>query len=77
MTTATAHVAGTVLTTLDDLSQMKLTFELPESSFGLVKKGTKISATTDAWQDRAFNGVIESINPRINPTNLTFKFVPA
>lgn len=65
--------AGSVLTTLDDLSQMKLTFDLPENSFSLIKKGTKIITTTDAWQNKTFSGVIESINPRINPANLTFQ----
>ena len=65
--------AGTVLTTLDDLSTMKLTFDLPESSLSHVRKGARITATTDAWPGKAFTGTIDSINPRIDPVNLTFQ----
>lgn len=65
--------AGTVITTLDDLSAMKLTFDLPESSLSHVKKGARITATTDAWPGKTFTGTIDSISPRIDPTNLTFQ----
>ncbi len=65
--------AGTVLTTLDDLSTMKLTFDLPESSLSHVRKGARITATTDAWPGKTFTGTIDSINSRIDPVNLTFQ----
>ena len=65
--------AGTVLTTLDDLSTMKLTFDLPESSLSHVRKGARITATTDAWPGKMFTGTIDSINSRIDPVNLTFQ----
>lgn len=65
--------AGTVLTTLDDLSTMKLTFDLPENTLSHIRKGARISATTDAWPGKTFTGTIDSINPRIDPVNLTFQ----
>lgn len=65
--------AGTVITTLDDLSAMKLTFDLPESSLSHVHKGARITATTDAWPGKTFTGTIDSISPRIDPANLTFQ----
>ncbi|USE39278.1 efflux RND transporter periplasmic adaptor subunit [Endozoicomonas sp. SCSIO W0465] len=65
--------AGTVLTTLDDLSTMKLTFDLPENALSYIRKGAQISATTDAWPGKTFTGTIDSINPRIDPVNLTFQ----
>ncbi|WBA83858.1 efflux RND transporter periplasmic adaptor subunit [Endozoicomonas sp. GU-1] len=65
--------AGTVLTTLDDLSTMKLTFDLPENTLGQISKGARVSATTDAWPGKTFTGTINSINPRIDPVNLTFQ----
>ena len=60
------------ITTLDDLSVMKLYFELPENSLSRVAPGTKITATTDAWPNHTFTGTIDTINPRINTNNLTF-----
>lgn len=65
--------AGTVLTTLDDLDTMKLTFKLPESSLSHVARGATITATSDAWPGTTFTGTIDSINPRIDPLSLTFQ----
>lgn len=65
--------AGTVLTTLDDLDTMKLTFKLPENSLSQVAKGATITATSDAWPGQTFTGTIDSINPRIDPLSLTFQ----
>ena len=65
--------AGTVLTTLDDLDTMKLTFKLPESSLSQVARGATITATSDAWPGTTFTGTINSINPRIDPLSLTFE----
>ncbi len=65
--------AGTVITTLDDLSAMKLTFDLPETSLSHVHRGARITATTDAWPGKTFTGTIDSISPRIDPANLTFR----
>ncbi|WP_062260886.1 efflux RND transporter periplasmic adaptor subunit [Endozoicomonas arenosclerae] len=65
--------AATVITTLDDLSSMKLTFELPENTLSKINPGSSITASTEAWPNLQFSGVIETINPRIDPVNLTFK----
>ncbi|AMO55852.1 hypothetical protein GZ77_07915 [Endozoicomonas montiporae] len=64
--------AGQNITTLDDLSSMKLYFDLPENTFSEIATGTLINATTDAWPGIQFSGEIDSINPRIDPLNLTF-----
>ena len=63
---------GTVITTLDDLSVMKLYFELPENTLSDIPAGTLVQAITDAWPDQSFTGTIDTINPRIDPLNLTF-----
>lgn len=65
--------AATVITTLDDLSTMKLTFELPENTLSQIQKGATITAVTDAWSGEAFTGSIETISPRIDTINLTFQ----
>ena len=64
--------AGQNITTLDDLSSMKLYFDLPENTFSEITPGTIIHATTDAWPGTIFSGEVDSINPRIDPLNLTF-----
>ncbi|MGI9274144.1 MAG: efflux RND transporter periplasmic adaptor subunit [Endozoicomonas sp.] len=64
--------AGTVITTLDDLSIMKLYFELPENTLSEIPAGTLVQVSTDAWPDQSFSGSIDTINPRIDPLNLTF-----
>ncbi|MFK0573185.1 efflux RND transporter periplasmic adaptor subunit, partial [Endozoicomonas sp.] len=58
---------------LDDLSAMKLTFDLPESSLRYVHQGARVTASTDAWPGKTFTGTIDSISPRIDPTSLTFQ----
>ncbi|WP_263078668.1 efflux RND transporter periplasmic adaptor subunit [Endozoicomonas sp. Mp262] len=65
--------SGTTLTTLDDISSVKLDIELPEAALDEVKPGTSLTAYARAWPDTTFTGTITSINPRINPQNLTFK----
>lgn len=61
-----------VITTLDDLSKMRLSFELPENSLRFISSGTQVIAQTDNWPDQKFVGTISAINPRIDATNLTF-----
>lgn len=61
-----------VITTLDDLSKMRLSFELPENSLRFISPGTQVIAQTDNWPDQKFVGTISAINPRIDATNLTF-----
>ncbi|WP_299735342.1 efflux RND transporter periplasmic adaptor subunit [uncultured Endozoicomonas sp.] len=65
--------AGSIITTLDDLSTMKLDFSLPENSLSHIDIGTLVSATSDAWPGETFLGTVTSISPRIDPINLTFQ----
>ncbi len=61
-----------VITTLDDLSTMKLSFELPENVLNQIKPGALVSARSESWPDTVFEGNISAINPRIDVNNLTF-----
>ncbi len=63
---------GTVITTLDDIRQMKLDVDLPEAVLSEITSGTLLKARTNAWPGKSFEGKIISINPRINTENLTF-----
>jgi len=58
---------GQLITTIDDDSQMKLDFSVPEVFLAILKKGVIIEATTEAYPDTIFNGTIASVNSRIDP----------
>ena len=59
---------GTVITTLDDLSVMKLDFSVPETFLSTLEEGMDIEATTAAYTNEVFKGVVKSIDTRVNPT---------
>ncbi len=58
---------NTSITTLDDISVIKLDFSVPEIYLGTIKPGFKILSRSDTWKDREFEGVINSIGSRIDP----------
>lgn len=58
---------GTKLVTLQQLDPIYADFYLPEQYLGLVHTGLEIESTVDAFAGQSFKGVIESINPSINP----------
>ncbi len=64
---------NTRITTLDDLSVMKLDFWVPEVFLSSLKNGVMISATTDAFPNDVFEGKISSIDSRINPVSRAIK----
>ncbi len=59
---------GTVITTLDDLSVVKLDFSVPETFLSTLSVGLDIEATTAAYPDELFQGLVKSIDTRVNPT---------
>jgi membrane fusion protein (multidrug efflux system) len=59
--------AGGVITTVDDDSVMKLDFTIPSLYLTSVKKGLKITATSKAFADKEFSGVVSAISSRIDP----------
>ncbi|MFW0778118.1 MAG: efflux RND transporter periplasmic adaptor subunit [Rickettsiales bacterium] len=58
---------GTLITTIDDDSVMKLDFSVPEIFLPTLKKDVKIKATTRAWPEDQFSGTIFSVNSRVDP----------
>lgn len=60
---------GTVITTLDDVSVIKLDFTVPETFVALMKPGLKIAATSVAYPGRTFGGTVASIDSRIDPVS--------
>ncbi|QOL26947.1 efflux RND transporter periplasmic adaptor subunit [Thalassotalea sp. LPB0316] len=64
--------AGDVITSLDDLSQVKVDFKIPERFFTTLKVGQKVEATNAAYQE-VFVGKVSSIDSRIDPTTRMVK----
>jgi len=59
--------SNTPITTLDDISVIKLDFSVPEVYLGRIRTGYRIEARSDAWEGRVFEGVITSVGSRIDP----------
>lgn len=62
---------GDQIGTLDDVSEIKLDFDVPETRIAQLRQGVAITARTAAFPDRAFEGVIANIDSRVNPTTRT------
>lgn len=57
---------GTLITTLDDISEIKVDFHIPEKYFSLIKVGQQFAVTNVAYPDREFTGQISMISVRLN-----------
>ena len=57
---------GQPLVNLEDASQLKVDFSVPEKYSSTVKAGQKFSVTTDAYSDRQFIGQVYAVNPLID-----------
>jgi len=68
----TMLMAGTAITTIDDVSQIKLDFTVPETALGLMNPGGKIVARSVSWAGRDFNGIITAIGSRVDPVTRAF-----
>lgn len=60
---------GTVITTLDDLSAIKLDFTVPEGFLATLKVGQAITALSDAYPERTFDGTVSNIGSRVDPVS--------
>jgi membrane fusion protein (multidrug efflux system) len=58
---------GTVITTLDDVSSIKVDFAVPDLYVGELRPGQLVTARTNAYQGRMFEGKVVSIDSRIDP----------
>lgn len=58
-----------VITTLDDISRIKLDFSVPETFLTVVEKGMKIQAHSIVFPGRVFEGTVSSIDTRLDPVS--------
>lgn len=64
---------NTVLTTLDDRSEVEIEFALPETLYGQIAPGQAVVADAVAFPGRKFEGRVVRIDSRIDPTSRAFK----
>ncbi|MDX2142646.1 MAG: efflux RND transporter periplasmic adaptor subunit [Rhodospirillaceae bacterium] len=57
---------GTVITTLDDISTIKLDFAVPENFLATLRPGLAIEATTTAYDNEVFKGEVVSVDSRVD-----------
>jgi membrane fusion protein (multidrug efflux system) len=60
---------GTVITTLDDISVMKLDFSVPETYLSMLSEGLAIEARSAAYPGQNFSGRVLSVGSRIDPVS--------
>jgi membrane fusion protein (multidrug efflux system) len=59
---------GEAITTLDDVSRMRLDFTVTARFLSFLKTGQEIEATTPAWVE-SFGGEITALDSRVDPIN--------
>src|SRR5690606_8308367 len=57
---------GAVIATLDDTDVVRVDFPVPERYLGVLRTGTPLTATIDAYGDEPFSGRIALIDTRVN-----------
>ena len=55
------------IATLDDVSRMYVDFQVPETALASMQPGARVSATAAAWPGREFEGVLETVDARVDP----------
>jgi membrane fusion protein (multidrug efflux system) len=58
---------NTAITTLDDISTIKLDFTVPEKFLGAMTPGAKVLAQAASYPDRDFEGVVRTVGSRVDP----------
>ena len=58
---------NSVISTLDDISIIKLDFTIPEMYLANVKAGQTIKAQSVVYGDQVFEGIVSNVGSRINP----------
>jgi membrane fusion protein (multidrug efflux system) len=64
---------GTVITRIDDLSEVEVEFGLPETLFAEINVGLPVSAGSAAFPDRSFVGRVSAIGTRVDPVSRSFR----
>jgi membrane fusion protein (multidrug efflux system) len=60
---------GTVITTLDDTSIIKVDFPIPENHLTALRPGLPVTVTTTVYPGRSFGGRVASLDSRVDATS--------
>lgn len=71
VSSGTLVTPGTPITTLDDLSIIKLDFSLPEIYLSLLHPGLSLAARSVAYPDRTFDATVRNVDSRVDPVTRT------
>ncbi len=63
----------TIVTTLDDLSEIKMEFSVPERFMGVLSRGLPVEATSAAWPGETFEGVVSDVDTRVDPATRSLR----
>ena len=66
---------GTAITTLDDVSRVRVEFSVPEVYLARVQVGRQVAARSTAYGDRRFNGLVAIIDTRIDPATRSVRVI--
>jgi membrane fusion protein (multidrug efflux system) len=58
---------NTPITSIDDISVIKLDFTVPETFIGAMEEGARIVAKSVSFPDREFEGTVRTIGSRVDP----------
>ena len=59
---------GTAIATLDDTARVFVDFPVPELRLADLAAGQRLTGRTDAYADRTFDGVVSTVDARVDPT---------
>mgnify|MGYP000038051096 FL=1 len=62
---------ASLFTTLDDITALKVSFDLPERYLRFADLGRKVVISSTAWPEQEFEGVITLVLPRMNEQRAT------
>ncbi len=68
---------GAVVTTLDDLSRMRIEFAIPEVFVARLAQGMPVVASSPAFGERRFVGTVEVVDTRIDPATRAVRLIAA
>lgn len=64
---------GNVITTLDDISVIKVDFDVPSVFLPALSTGLKVIGKVEAFGERQFTGEVQTINTQVDPVTRTLK----
>ncbi|WP_026142067.1 efflux RND transporter periplasmic adaptor subunit [Aeromonas dhakensis] len=65
--------SGDTLLHLDELAKLRLDLAVPERYLSLLRPGMAVTATSSAWPDQSFRGVLETLDSRVSNDTQNFK----